>query len=134
MTDWQPHQHDDYGGVDATSWARKLQQPSSDDLGPPYHERRMSPLPMNLVRNDTGVGMTIDATSNNNVSTTDSVWPLESMRDVREFIREFNGRYYHNAQNATYFLPAGQSERQSLILQSYISPVPRSFPRRIYYS
>ena len=132
MADWQPHQHDDYGGADATSWTRTLQQPGSDDLGPPYHEPRMSQLPMNLVHDDTGDGMTIDTTSNS-VSTTDSVWSFESMRDIHEFIREFNGRYY-NAQNSTYFLPAGQSQRRSLILQSYISQIPSPFPRRICYS
>ena len=127
MADWEPHQHDDYGGVDATSWIRTRQQPGSDDLGPPYHEPRRSQLPMNLVRDDPGDGMTIDATSNS-ASTTDSVWSFESMRDIREFIREFNGRYY-NAQNSTYFLPAGQSESGSLILQR-IFPQPQSFPRK----
>ena len=79
----------------------------------------MSQLPMNLVRDDTGDGMTIDATSNS-VSTADSVWSFESMRDIHEFIREFNGRRY-NAQNSTYFLPAGQSDSRSLILQPFLS-------------
>ena len=132
MADWEPHQHDDYVGEDATSWIRSRQQPGSDDPGPPYHEPRISQLPMNLVRDLQGDGMTIDATSNS-ASTTDSVWSFESMRDIREFIREFNGRYY-NAQNSTYFLPAGQSEPGSLILQPYPSPTPSPFPRRISHS
>ena len=49
--------------------------------------------------------MTVDTTSDSK-ATTDSVWSFESMRDIHEFIREFNGRHY-NAQNTTYFLPAG---------------------------
>ena len=61
----------------------------------------------------------------NNGSTADTVRSVESAREVQEFIREFNGRGY-NAQNTMYFLPAGQSESESLILQRYLShpPVP----------
>ena len=129
MTDWQPQQHDDHGGVDATSWTRTLQRPGSDDLGPPYHEPRMSQLPMNLVRDDTGDGMSIDATSNS-VSTTDSVWSFESMRDIREFIREFNGRCYHNTQNATYFLPAGQLSVNRSFYNRIFPQSPVPFPER----
>ena len=113
MAEHQP-QHHDIGDIDATSWTGTRQQPGSNDLGPPYNVPRMSQLPMNLVRDDRGDGRTIDAMSNS-VTTSDSVWSFESMRDIHEFIREYNGRSY-NAQNSTYFLPAGQSESGSFIL------------------
>ena len=111
MADYQPQQHHDISDIDATSWTR--QQPRSNNLDPLYHEPRMSQLPMNLVRDDSGDGRTIDAMSNS-ASTSDSVFSFDSMRDVHEFIREYNGRSY-NAQNSTYFLPAGQSEAGSHI-------------------
>ena len=113
MADSQQQQHDDRGDIDATSWTRTDQQPHPHVLDP-YHEPRFSQLPMNLVRDDPGDGRSIDATSNT-VSTSDSVWSFESMRDIHNFIREYNGRSY-NSQNSTYFLPAGQSESGSLIL------------------
>ena len=121
--DWQPQQRHDIGDIDATSWTGTRQQ-RSNDLGPLYHEPRMSQLPMNLVRDNPGDGRTIDAMSNS-VSTSDSVWSFDSMRNIHEFIREYNGRSY-NAQNSVYFLPAGQSESRSLILQPYLSPTPQS--------
>ena len=40
--------------------------------------------------------------------TTDPAWFFESTRDTHKFIREVNGRQF-NAQNTTYFLPAGES-------------------------
>ena len=112
--DWKPQQHHDIGDIDATSWTGTRQQSRSNGLDALYHEPRMSQLPMNLVRDDLGDGRTIDAMSNS-VSTSDSIFSFESMQDIHEFIREYNGRCY-NAQNSTYFLPAGQSESRSLIL------------------
>ena len=114
MAHHEPLQHHDIGNIDATSWTGARQQPRSTDLDLPYHEPRMSQLPMNLVRDGRGDGRTIDAMSNS-VCTSDSVFSFDSIRDTHEFIREFNGRSY-NAQNSTYFLPAGQSESGSLIL------------------
>ena len=108
MAHHQPQQHPDIDDIDPTSWTGIRQQPHSDN--PLYHEPRMSQLPMNLVRDNQGDGRTIDAMSNS-VSTSDSVFSFESMRDIHEFIREYNGRSY-NAQNPTYFLPAGQSESE----------------------
>ena len=108
----QPQQPDDID-IDATSWTGARQRARSNDLDPLYHEPRMSQLPMNLVRDDPGDGRTIDAMSNS-VTTSDSVRSFDSMRDTHEFIREYNGRSY-NAQNSTYFLPAGQSKSGSLI-------------------
>jgi hypothetical protein len=98
----QPHDYDNINAIDYT----RTQQPSAV-LDPPYHEPRMSQLPMNLARDDPGDGMTVGGASNTR-STIDSVVSFDSMRDVHEFIREVNGRRY-NAQNTTYFLPAGQS-------------------------
>ena len=119
------------GGNSGTMMAQTPEQPRSGDLNSPYHLPRMSQLPMNLVRDTPGDGRTIDGSSNTG-STADSVRSFESMRDIHEFIREFNGRTY-NAQNPIYFLPAGQSESESLILQCYF-PSPSAFPRRIYHS
>ena len=100
--------------TDANLWESVLQQHQqqqqqlmSSSLNPPIFEPRMSQLPMNLARDDPEDGMTVDTASNSR-ATTDSVWSFESMRDIHEFIREYNGRRY-NAQNTTYFLPAGQS-------------------------
>lgn len=73
----------------------------------------MSQCAMNLAGDDPSDRMTLDSASNSRATTTDSVWSFESMRDIHEFIREFNGRRY-NAQNTTYFLPAGQSLAHSL--------------------
>lgn len=109
-----------------TMMSQTPQQPPSGDPNPPYHLPRMSQLPMNLVRDISGDGKTIDGASNNG-STADSVRSFESMRDIHEFIREFNGRCY-NAQNPIYFLPAGQSESESLILQCHLSHPPLPFP------
>ena len=79
----------------------------------------MSQLPMNLACDDSGDDRTIDGASSTG-STADSVRSFESMRDIHELIREFNGRCY-NAQNHMYFLPAGQSESESLILPRFLS-------------
>lgn len=62
---------------------------------------------MNLAHDDPGDGMSLE-TASTSKTTTASVWSFESMRDIHEFIREVNGRRY-NAQNTTYFLPAGES-------------------------
>jgi len=67
-------------------------------------ERHISQVPM---RDDPQERVTIDSVSNSRAAT-NSVWPCESMRDTHESIREVNGRQY-NAQNTTYFLPAGES-------------------------
>jgi len=96
------------------------QQPNPGDLEPPYHEPRISQRAMNLARDESGDGRTIGALSYTE-STAYSVRSFESMRDIHEFIREFNGRSY-NAQNYIYFLPAGQFKSESLILQRYLSP------------
>lgn len=118
-------------------WAQTRQQPPFNDhhLNPPYYEPRMLQAPLNVARDDSGDAMTIDATSNSG-STADSVCSFESTRDIREFIREFNGRSY-NAQNTVYFLPAGQSEFEPFILRpcvcSLIFP-PHAFPRRVFHS
>jgi len=101
-------------------WEQTRQQPLSDvgHLDPPYYEPRVLQPPLNLASDDSGDAATIDATSNSS-STADSVCSFESTRDIHEFIREFNGRSY-NALNTVYFLPAGQSEFESFILQPYV--------------
>jgi hypothetical protein len=68
----------------------------SDGLDAPISESHMSQAPMNL---------TDDAESNSRAS--------ESTKDTHEYIREVNGRHY-NAQNTTYFLPAGESSNHIL--------------------
>ena len=97
------HRHDDGGNP----WTQTRQQPlfNDNDLNRPYYEPRMLQSPLNLALDDSGDGMSIDATSDSS-STADSLWSFESTRDMHEFIREVNGRSY-NAQNTTYFLPAG---------------------------
>ena len=108
------------GGSSGTIITQTPQQPPSDNLDPPYHETRMSQLPMNLACDDSGDDRTIDGASNSG-STTDSVRSFESIRDMHELIREFNGRYY-NAQNP------GQFESESLILPRFLSHLPVPFP------
>jgi len=105
----QQQQQNAHSNINA-SWSaqpHQLPQPLPAPLNPPVFEPLLSQLPMNLARDDPGDGMTID-TASDCKATTDSVWSFESVRDIHEFIREFNGRHY-NAQNTTYFLPAGQS-------------------------
>lgn len=106
---------------DGNPWTKTRQQPlfNDDDLNSPYYEPRMFQSPLNLSPDDSGEGMSINATSDSSTSTIDSLWSFESTRDMHEFIREVNGRSY-NAQNTTYFLPAGQSEFKYLILHPYL--------------
>lgn len=78
---------------------------------------------MNLALDDPGDAMTIDIAPSSR-STTDSVWSFQSMRDMHEFLREFHGRRY-NAQNTTYFLPAGQSEFESTLCFILSNTIPR---------
>jgi len=72
---------------------------------------------MNLAGDDPDDGMTLDTASSSR-GPANSVWSFQSMRDIHEFIREVNGRRY-NAQNTTYFLPAGESPT--------IFPLPRQY-------
>lgn len=51
---------------------------------------------------------------------TDPAWFFESTRDTHKFIREVNGRQF-NAQNTTYFLPAGESSDLQAPLSSLSS-------------
>jgi len=120
-------QHYDYNGINVTECTRTRQPTHSDVLDPPYNAPRMSQPPMNLARDDSGDDMSIGGDSNSR-STIDSVLSFDSMRDVHEFIREVNGRRY-NTQNTTYFLPAGQSEFECLVLQPCVSnPLTPSSP------
>lgn len=100
----EPQHLDNDGG---NPWTQTRQQPlfNGYDLNPPYYEPRMVQSPLNISPDDLGDGMSIDAASDSS-STADSLWSFESTRDMHEFIREVNGRSY-NAQNTTYFLPAG---------------------------
>jgi hypothetical protein len=96
----------DRSGMDGNWWAPESSRSRQDRFRAPVFEPRVSQLPMNLVRDDPGDNMTLDTASQSR-ATTDSVWSFESMRDIHEFIREFNGRRY-NAQNSTYLFPAGE--------------------------
>lgn len=106
----QQHQEYDRGNTNANrGWPpeRRLSSPPADGLYAPIHVPRVSQPPMNLAHDDTDDGVTLD-TASNSVGPTASLWSFQSMRDIHEFIREVNGRHY-NAQNTTYFLPAGGS-------------------------
>jgi hypothetical protein len=119
MAGWQPQEYDQSKmKMDADSPERERSPTPPDPLSVPVLAPRMSQVPMNLTHDDPTDGMTLDTASNSR-STTDSVWSFESMRDIHEFIREVGGRRY-NAQNPTYFLPAGESPKTGL-------PSPRPF-------
>lgn len=108
MAGWQ-HQPFDGADIDPNWSALRRERPPtpSDGLDAPIFVPRVSQAPMNIAHDVPGDGMTID-TASSSKTTTASVWSFESMRDIHEFIREVNGRSY-NAQNTTYFLPAGES-------------------------
>ena len=113
MAENDDHDHDRDRDRDRDRRARArvpqyYSQGLSSGLRPPIFEARISQPAMNLARDDPSDRMTLDTASNSKATTDDSVWSFESMRDIHEYIREFNGRRY-NAQNTTYFLPAGQS-------------------------
>jgi hypothetical protein len=119
----QPQQEQgqyDRSRMDADWWAPERPPSSQDGFNAPIFEPRVSQEPMNLARDDPRDDMTLDTASQSR-ATTDSVWSFESMRDIHEFIREYNGRRY-NAQSSTYFLPAGQSSSPFFLFFLFLWP------------
>jgi hypothetical protein len=123
MAGQQQQQHD-RSQMNANWWAPERQRSPTppDGVDVPSFVPRVSQAPMNLARDDSRDGMTLD-TASNSKATTDSVWSFESMRDIHEFIREVNGRRY-NAKNTTYFLPAGELPNVPACLSSLHAPSP----------
>jgi hypothetical protein len=121
----QQQPYHDRSEINAGWWAperrRSPTPPPPESLNPPILEPRISQLPMNLARDDSVDGMTLETASTGR-TTTNSVWSYQSMRDIHEFIREVDGRRY-NAKNTTYFMPAGQSSRP-LFRPSSLPPLP----------
>lgn len=77
----------------------------SDGRNPPIFKLFMSQTSIHDASDDPRDGVTVNAAPTDKPAT-DPAWFVESMRGTR-YIREVNGRQY-NAQNTTYFLPAGE--------------------------
>lgn len=81
--------------------------PGQQQTQRPYYQPKVDQAPLNLESAST-VGESIDMSCNTQTSIANSVWPLDSSRDIGQYVREVNGRRF-NAQNTTYILPSGES-------------------------